>query len=147
MSKIGKLSIRDADLTLTFLDRPVLFVPATLAIPLQPALVPSTSTVASSFEQEFREEGMSERTSENASLERIATTPSAVRWDPKKSARHFLAGGLGGMTGAVLTAPLDVVKVRLLSLRSFDDDDADADASNHRRDCRVICSGKLQSRQ
>ncbi|KAG8693440.1 hypothetical protein FRC08_009109 [Ceratobasidium sp. 394] len=34
---------------------------------------------------------------------------------PAKSWRHFVAGGLGGMCGAIVTAPLDVVKTRLQS--------------------------------
>ncbi|KAF8603761.1 mitochondrial carrier [Ceratobasidium sp. AG-I] len=34
---------------------------------------------------------------------------------PAKSSRHFVAGGLGGMCGAIVTAPLDVVKTRLQS--------------------------------
>ncbi|KII86060.1 hypothetical protein PLICRDRAFT_165722 [Plicaturopsis crispa FD-325 SS-3] len=34
---------------------------------------------------------------------------------PAKSARHFVAGGLGGMCGAIVTSPFDVVKTRLQS--------------------------------
>ncbi|ELU43648.1 RIM2-like protein [Rhizoctonia solani AG-1 IA] len=34
---------------------------------------------------------------------------------PAKSWNHFVAGGLGGMCGAIVTAPLDVVKTRLQS--------------------------------
>ncbi|EJD07481.1 mitochondrial carrier [Fomitiporia mediterranea MF3/22] len=41
-----------------------------------------------------------------------ASTPS---WIPAKSYRHFVAGGLGGMCGAIVTAPFDVVKTRLQS--------------------------------
>ncbi|KAL7417873.1 mitochondrial carrier domain-containing protein [Mrakia frigida] len=41
--------------------------------------------------------------------------PAKVEWDPKKSWRHMAAGAVGGMTGAVITAPLDVVKTRLQS--------------------------------
>lgn len=46
----------------------------------------------------------------NAKLK--ATTTS---WIPAQSGRHFVAGGLGGMCGAVVTAPFDVVKTRLQS--------------------------------
>lgn len=34
---------------------------------------------------------------------------------PAKSWQHFLAGGLGGMCGAIVTSPFDVVKTRLQS--------------------------------
>ncbi|TFK37425.1 mitochondrial carrier [Crucibulum laeve] len=34
---------------------------------------------------------------------------------PAKSWRHFVAGGLGGMCGAIVTSPFDVVKTRLQS--------------------------------
>ncbi|KAH8831278.1 mitochondrial carrier [Flagelloscypha sp. PMI_526] len=36
-------------------------------------------------------------------------------WLPAKSWAHFVAGGLGGMTGAIVTSPFDVVKTRLQS--------------------------------
>ncbi|KAG2368567.1 mitochondrial carrier protein RIM2 [Suillus spraguei] len=34
---------------------------------------------------------------------------------PAKSYRHFVAGGLGGLCGAIVTSPFDVVKTRLQS--------------------------------
>jgi solute carrier family 25 protein 33/36 len=34
---------------------------------------------------------------------------------PAKSYQHFIAGGLGGMCGAIITSPFDVVKTRLQS--------------------------------
>ncbi|KIK34402.1 hypothetical protein CY34DRAFT_812942 [Suillus luteus UH-Slu-Lm8-n1] len=34
---------------------------------------------------------------------------------PSKSWQHFVAGGLGGMCGAIITSPFDVVKTRLQS--------------------------------
>lgn len=37
------------------------------------------------------------------------------RPQPTKNWVHFVAGGVGGMTGAILTCPLDVVKTRLQS--------------------------------
>ncbi|KAL5531586.1 hypothetical protein ACEPAG_4463 [Sanghuangporus baumii] len=40
---------------------------------------------------------------------------SSRSWVPAKSYRHFIAGGLGGMCGAIVTAPFDVVKTRLQS--------------------------------
>ncbi|KAH9939115.1 mitochondrial carrier [Epithele typhae] len=36
-------------------------------------------------------------------------------WLPSKSFQHFVAGGLGGMCGAIVTSPFDVVKTRLQS--------------------------------
>ncbi|KZT55256.1 mitochondrial carrier [Calocera cornea HHB12733] len=36
-------------------------------------------------------------------------------WIPAKSGVHLLAGGLGGMCGAIVTSPFDVVKTRLQS--------------------------------
>ncbi|CAL1714026.1 unnamed protein product [Somion occarium] len=36
-------------------------------------------------------------------------------WLPAKSWQHFVAGGLGGMCGAIVTSPFDVVKTRLQS--------------------------------
>jgi len=36
-------------------------------------------------------------------------------WIPAKSVGHFMAGGLGGLCGAVATAPFDLVKTRLQS--------------------------------
>ncbi|CDO69698.1 hypothetical protein BN946_scf184851.g86 [Trametes cinnabarina] len=40
---------------------------------------------------------------------------SKSRWLPAKSWQHFVAGGLGGMCGAIVTSPFDVVKTRLQS--------------------------------
>ncbi|KAH9945755.1 mitochondrial carrier [Amylocystis lapponica] len=41
--------------------------------------------------------------------------PSRTGWLPAKSWQHFVAGGLGGMCGAIVTSPFDVVKTRLQS--------------------------------
>ncbi|KAI0351348.1 mitochondrial carrier [Trametes cingulata] len=41
--------------------------------------------------------------------------PSKSSWLPAKSWHHFVAGGLGGMCGAIVTSPFDVVKTRLQS--------------------------------
>ncbi|KAG6828039.1 hypothetical protein H0H93_015111, partial [Arthromyces matolae] len=43
------------------------------------------------------------------------TTASQTSFLPAKSWRHFVAGGLGGMCGAIVTSPFDVVKTRLQS--------------------------------
>lgn len=40
---------------------------------------------------------------------------SKTRWLPANSWLHFFAGGLGGMCGAIVTSPFDVVKTRLQS--------------------------------
>lgn len=40
---------------------------------------------------------------------------TTVAWLPDKSWQHFVAGGLGGMCGAIVTSPFDVVKTRLQS--------------------------------
>ncbi|GJE93863.1 mitochondrial carrier [Phanerochaete sordida] len=41
--------------------------------------------------------------------------PSKSSWLPAKSWQHFVAGGVGGMCGAIVTSPFDVVKTRLQS--------------------------------
>ncbi|KAI9510048.1 mitochondrial carrier protein RIM2 [Russula earlei] len=43
------------------------------------------------------------------------STPTTTNWLPAKSWQHFIAGGLGGMCGALVTSPFDVVKTRLQS--------------------------------
>ncbi|KAI6023831.1 hypothetical protein PISMIDRAFT_678783 [Pisolithus microcarpus 441] len=44
----------------------------------------------------------------------VAEAPKS-RWLPANSWQHFVAGGLGGMCGAIVTSPFDVVKTRLQS--------------------------------
>ncbi|KZT20960.1 mitochondrial carrier [Neolentinus lepideus HHB14362 ss-1] len=43
------------------------------------------------------------------------TSPARNSFLPAKSWQHFVAGGLGGMCGAIVTSPFDVVKTRLQS--------------------------------
>ncbi|KIJ21138.1 hypothetical protein PAXINDRAFT_6907 [Paxillus involutus ATCC 200175] len=45
----------------------------------------------------------------------VSPTTSSPRVLPAKSWQHFVAGGLGGMCGAIVTSPFDVVKTRLQS--------------------------------
>ncbi|KAJ1306770.1 hypothetical protein OPQ81_007756 [Rhizoctonia solani] len=45
----------------------------------------------------------------------VANKSTGTGLMPAKSWQHFVAGGLGGMCGAIVTAPLDVVKTRLQS--------------------------------
>ncbi|KAH7922210.1 mitochondrial carrier protein RIM2 [Leucogyrophana mollusca] len=46
----------------------------------------------------------------------MSNTPStSTSLLPAKSWQHFVAGGLGGMCGAIVTSPFDVVKTRLQS--------------------------------
>lgn len=45
----------------------------------------------------------------------LPSDPSNTSWLPAQSWRHFVAGGLGGMCGAIITSPFDVVKTRLQS--------------------------------
>ncbi|EPQ56170.1 mitochondrial carrier [Gloeophyllum trabeum ATCC 11539] len=42
-------------------------------------------------------------------------SPARNSFLPAKSWQHFVAGGLGGMCGAIVTSPFDVVKTRLQS--------------------------------
>ncbi|EIW58132.1 mitochondrial carrier [Trametes versicolor FP-101664 SS1] len=51
----------------------------------------------------------------SATPPRPAEGPSQSSWLPAKSWHHFVAGGLGGMCGAIVTSPFDVVKTRLQS--------------------------------
>ncbi|KAI0652898.1 mitochondrial carrier [Cubamyces menziesii] len=50
-----------------------------------------------------------------STLPRPVDGPSEANWLPAKSWHHFVAGGLGGMCGAIVTSPFDVVKTRLQS--------------------------------
>lgn len=50
----------------------------------------------------------------SSTLRQIEPQPQKSN-QPGKKWIHFVAGGIGGMTGAVLTCPLDVVKTRLQS--------------------------------
>ncbi|KDQ61855.1 hypothetical protein JAAARDRAFT_31336 [Jaapia argillacea MUCL 33604] len=43
------------------------------------------------------------------------SSPASNSFLPAKSGLHFIAGGLGGMCGAIVTSPFDVVKTRLQS--------------------------------
>ncbi|KAK9894026.1 mitochondrial carrier [Cystobasidium minutum MCA 4210] len=59
-----------------------------------------------------------QRAEENDVIENSAATQERIdgaKWIPAKSWVHFVAGGLGGMSGAIVTAPFDVVKTRLQS--------------------------------
>lgn len=61
-----------------------------------------------------REQGQSDpRNSPDASA--IASTTAVEPNRQRKAWPHFVAGGLGGMTSATLTSPLDVLKTRLQS--------------------------------
>ncbi|KAF8141370.1 mitochondrial carrier protein RIM2 [Boletus edulis] len=44
-----------------------------------------------------------------------SSSSSSSNFLPAKSWQHFVAGGLGGMCGAIVTSPFDVVKTRLQS--------------------------------
>ncbi|KAK9667539.1 Pyrimidine nucleotide transporter, mitochondrial [Basidiobolus ranarum] len=48
-------------------------------------------------------------------LERQVGTSTILQSNTKQAWLHFIAGGAGGMVGAFLTCPLDVVKTRLQS--------------------------------
>ncbi|KAG7085695.1 hypothetical protein E1B28_003240 [Marasmius oreades] len=51
----------------------------------------------------------------DASSSLPSPTSSKPKFLPGKSWQHFIAGGIGGMCGAVVTSPFDVVKTRLQS--------------------------------
>ncbi|ESK84163.1 mitochondrial carrier protein rim2 [Moniliophthora roreri MCA 2997] len=51
----------------------------------------------------------------SASTSVSSSAASSSSWVLAKSWKHFAAGGLGGMCGAIVTSPFDVVKTRLQS--------------------------------
>ncbi|KAF5368835.1 hypothetical protein D9758_002893 [Tetrapyrgos nigripes] len=53
--------------------------------------------------------------SSSSSSSSLPSSPSKPKFVPAKSWKHFVAGGLGGMCGAIVTSPFDVVKTRLQS--------------------------------
>ncbi|KIM21248.1 hypothetical protein M408DRAFT_18444 [Serendipita vermifera MAFF 305830] len=48
-------------------------------------------------------------------IQQDAKGKARASWIPAQSSLHFIAGGLGGMCGGIVTAPFDVVKTRLQS--------------------------------
>ncbi|KIY51203.1 mitochondrial carrier protein RIM2 [Fistulina hepatica ATCC 64428] len=58
---------------------------------------------------------MAVATSSQVETASAVPSPSSSRFIPAKSWQHFVAGGLGGMCGAIVTSPFDVVKTRLQS--------------------------------
>ncbi|KAF9438045.1 hypothetical protein BGZ76_009994 [Entomortierella beljakovae] len=72
-----------------------------------PAMLPSTATTTN-LSQQFQQKNLFNRTSS------ATPTTSEKRFAGLQfSWIHFLAGGAGGMTGALVTSPLDLVKTRL----------------------------------
>ncbi|KAI1320491.1 hypothetical protein EDD11_000876 [Mortierella claussenii] len=105
-----------------------------------PSMLPSTSATTSTLSQQLQQKSPFVRNSSNSSENdsssqnnsmptttltsgSVATASAAAAAEPaqKKFAGlqfswvHFLAGGTGGMAGALVTSPLDVVKTRLQS--------------------------------
>ncbi|KAF8979298.1 hypothetical protein BGZ46_005616 [Entomortierella lignicola] len=100
-----------------------------------PAMLPSTSATTSAISQQFQQknpfgragndsEGNNEYSNTKfggASTSSTSSTTMTAVSSQKKFAGlqfswvHFLAGGTGGMAGALVTSPLDVVKTRLQS--------------------------------
>ncbi|KAF9963481.1 hypothetical protein BGZ65_003035 [Modicella reniformis] len=109
---------------------------ATRGNTILPAILPSTSATTSTFSQQFQQKGPfsrasgassssdSDNNSNSQSLGTVVasgsvTTNNLSHVQLHKVAGlqfswvHFLAGGTGGMAGALVTSPLDVVKTRL----------------------------------
>ncbi|KAG0261041.1 hypothetical protein BG011_001399 [Mortierella polycephala] len=86
---------------------------------LIPSILPSTSASSSTFSQLQQKQGSFSRTNSTSTTNTTALEP--IERVQKKFAGlqfswvHFLAGGTGGMAGALVTSPLDVVKTRLQS--------------------------------
>ncbi|KAG0065028.1 hypothetical protein BGZ92_005637, partial [Podila epicladia] len=94
-----------------------------------PTILPSTSATTSTLQQlqQQQQKYNSNSNSSSSSAKAVAVSSSsqselASAVEPQKkfaglqfSWVHFLAGGTGGMAGALVTSPLDVVKTRLQS--------------------------------
>ncbi|KAF9113924.1 hypothetical protein BGX27_000523 [Mortierella sp. AM989] len=100
-----------------------------------PAMLPSTSVSTNTLSQQFQQKNPFNRSNDDSSssseskrpagagLASNPTTTAATTTVPQQknfaglqfSWIHFLAGGTGGMAGALVTSPLDVVKTRLQS--------------------------------
>ncbi|KAG0349413.1 hypothetical protein BG004_006442 [Podila humilis] len=95
-----------------------------------PAMLPSTSATSSTLSQQLQQQqqkyshsGSTDSSSSKAVASSTTAPDLSTTVEPvqKKFAGlqfswvHFLAGGTGGMAGALVTSPLDVVKTRLQS--------------------------------
>ncbi|RVX71801.1 hypothetical protein B0A52_04200 [Exophiala mesophila] len=78
-----------------------------------------TTATAKPFQDTSREEGLIQQSRETGQTVPIGqnNVPSTVKKEGPvvKPWAHFVAGGVGGMTAAALTSPLDVLKTRLQS--------------------------------
>lgn len=78
--------------------------------------VQASNTPAAALPMSEKRRGKQRANDEDStSIEKSAATQEAGKRPPAKSWVHFVAGGLGGMSGAIVTAPFDVVKTRLQS--------------------------------
>ncbi|KAG0232057.1 hypothetical protein BGW42_008491 [Actinomortierella wolfii] len=97
-----------------------------MILPAMPMALPTSTSATSSIAQQYQyqqqqQQQLQQRIGSSATITNITATPATPAVTPRQVGNvqfswvHFLAGGTGGMAGALVTSPLDVVKTRLQS--------------------------------